>query len=386
MKRIISIFTAILIICFTFPSLAAENDSLTWEKAVALFDSSNVTLKKLANVEKQSAQQYVDATITSGGINTDGVKYSFMGEEIFFSFDNYTKMLLTQQKELLPAQMLFSWDMSKDNRLVTRNSLIIALRGIYGGLYSARCDYRTKAGKLELFDSMYKQAELKYKNGLIADIDLEEASYNLFKAKQELAAATRNFENTTRSFNSFVGIDVRTKYTDVLFTDTYNSVKIKMLESYLATALKQRIEISSPERQLEIDTRKKSIMEKNQVHQIYTAVAKDYADLLLDIDSLKTKQEKAKLEIEKDIRNAYMEVVNSGRSVENFKKTLNLQENNFNNMKKKYQAGLISKNTLKQVELAYMEVELGYRMSLLDYNTKLMKLQYAAGAGPGFGG
>jgi outer membrane protein TolC len=379
------IIIVIFITGFAYPSLAAENDGLTWERAVNMLDSGNETIKKLAYSEQQASRQYVDAVISSKSINITGTNVTVMGHEVFINFNDYTKMLLTQQKELLPVQMLYSWDMVKSNKVITRNSLIIALRGIYAGLYSANSRFAMNSGKLKLAETMIKQAKIKYKDGLINDIDMEEAEYNLFKAQTEYNAALASLENTYRTYNAFAGIEITRKYGDISFTELYSPGRLKKLDDYIGSALKQRLEIVSTERQLAIAEQKKSILEKNQVHQIYTDVAKDYANLLLDMESLKIKHEEARLEVEKDIRNAYAEVISSGKNVENMNNTLKLQKKNLEKMRKRYDTGLISKNVLDQAELGYTEVELGYRMTLLDYNTKVIRLQSAASVGPAYG-
>lgn len=384
MKKTVSLAIIISILLFSFQSLAESNTSLFWNRATALLDVNNNTLKNMAASEKNAKGNYNDAADKAMGINTVSTTATYMGMEMTIHYEPYVSMLLTQQKELLPEQMKLTWEMTRDSRTVTRNSLLIGLRGLYLGLYSADNDYKLKLEKLQLAQNINNQDKVKLQNGMISDIDKAESDYNLLKAQKDADAAKRSYDNMLRSFDSFLGISLDTKFDEIIYEEQYSPSALKQLDYYVDKGLAGRLDISGVEKQRTLLEKKKEIMDRFPLSLNTVSARKDYDNLQRDIESQKLKIEKAKLDVEKGIKDAYVEVSIAGKKVEDLKRTLDLQENTLESTKKKFQAGFISKTMLDQLEIGVEELENGYKAMVFDYNTKLMKLENAAGLGPAY--
>lgn len=360
-----------------------DNGSISWQKAVSLLEQNNSTLLNMADSEKTAEKRYEDSKISST-INTDGMSISFMGMSYLFKYDTHIKLMMTQKKELFPEQMKYSWEMARDSRNTAKNSLIIGLRGLYLGLFSADNDCKIKQKKYELAQTIHKQNEIKYERGLTPSITLDESEYDLLNAKVAVNAAKRNYDNILRSLNATIGISPDITYGIVNYTEKYDSKRLKTYSYYAEKALSERLDIVSAEKQIYLMEKNKSIMESIPNCLNITSVGKDYADLLKDIDYQKIKLESERLDVEMGIKSAYSEVSAAGKSTTSLKKVLDLRRSSLDNTKKRFQAGLISKTILDEVQIGYEEFENTYKAAMFDYNTKLMKLEYAAGIGPAY--
>jgi outer membrane protein TolC len=94
--------------------------------------------------------------------------------------------------------------------------------------------------------------------------------------------------------------------------------------------------------------------------------------------------EEAKLSIENEIRNAYADIIKTGKSIENVKKAVELQKSAYEKMKAKYDAGQVAENILRQAEINLEYARNSYTVALFDYKTRIMRFEYAAGIGPAY--
>lgn len=384
MKKILSILIIFSFLIISTQSFAEKTSPLSWYKAVTMLNANNRTLGDMEKSGLQAWKDYNDAVNKAKVIDIHGTKVKIMGVDTYISYNQYVTMLMTEQKELLPEQMKVAWESARDGRVVTRNSLDITLRGLFIGLYGSDCDYELKLKMLELAGNINKQDNIKFKKGMISSLDLEESGYNLLKAQKEADASKRGLENITRSFNSFIGVDIKTAQDEMLFDEKYDATRLKSLDYYLQKALSGRLEIVNAEKQLALSEKKKEIIEVDRTNLNYTDVRKDYDSLVDSIASQKLKLERTRLDVEQGMKNAYVDVVKAGNSLKSLSKTLELQNRNSESIKLRYKQGYISKNILDQAEISLDQMKMGYNTSLFDYNTKLMKLENSAGIGPAY--
>jgi len=380
--RKITVVLMITVLIISMPShLLAENKNiLTWQKASVLLQGSNNVLKDLSEAEQESRKQYEEAAETAKTIDTKGETIKILDEEIRIAYDDATQMLKTQQKELYPEQMRFYWNMSQDTQKRTANSLLLSLRSLYLGLYSAHSNMKIREKKYEVAESLHIQNKLRFEKGMISETDVLESEYGLQKAKAELDAARRNRENALRNFNMLLCQDIDTEYDDIKPESQFYT-SLKDYDYYLGRALSYRAEIKQAEKQLMLLEMKKEIIERFPMSLNTTSIRKDYNNLLLDIEIQKAKIEQVRLDIEVDTEKAYVEAVSAVRNMENMKKLMEIQKSNIEKTRTMYGKGMISKTALDQAEIAYLEFCSSYDMTLFDCNTKLMKLIYVSGTG-----
>ncbi len=386
MKRHISVIIVLVLLLLPTTIFAeAENvNPLFMEKAILYLEKHNNTLLSMDESVEIARKQYNSAVTNTKNLDTKGFLLEIYDQEIYIHFDTNTKMLLTLQKELYPEQMKFSWDMAKDSRRLTLNSMVIGLRGLYLGVYNASEDCSLKQRSYDLAQTIYNQGMIRYEKGMITEIDYAQYKFDLLKAKAAYDASRRNYENIMRTFNSFIGIELETTYSEIVYEEEYDPNALQNYDFYVERALSSRLEITSGIKQIALLEKKKAIMEDYPYSIVLPSNKKDYENMLNDIDKQSLLLEKAKIDIEKGIMEAYIEASESNSNIIGLKKVLDLQKSNLENMKGKYEAGLISKTMLDQIQIGHDEMENGYKAALFDYNTKLLKLEYAAGTGPAY--
>jgi uncharacterized protein (UPF0335 family) len=368
-----------------------ESDIKVKEKSIMSYDvakdmliENNSTLKEKQLQERKTFYGYSNTVQTSRGINTEGRNVNMFGMDFFISYPDDVQMLLTMQKEFMPFVQRFGWQMSLKEKELTENALILALRDLYLGLYSTskNCDILEK--KLELENKKYNANKIRFENGLISEIESEESQYQFLKAQKNLESAKRDFENMRRNFNSFLGVPIDTEYDELLFEELKRDVRIQPLEYYLEKALENRLEVIVLEGQIEMTELQISIYEKNRVNETYTNVQKDYNEALRQLENLKAQLEQTKIDIENEIKSAYIEIKKEGYNLQSLNDTLNMQEKNYQRLQNQFEQGFIAKLIIDEVKMGLEELKNGIDLAMYVYNTKIMKLEEAAGLGPAF--
>lgn len=99
---------------------------------------------------------------------------------------------------------------------------------------------------------------------------------------------------------------------------------------------------------------------------------------------MKVKLEKARYDVENNIKSAYIDVIKEKDNMDNLMATLNMQKRNFERLKARYEQGFIPETVIEEMELAIEELQNGVNLTVYNYNTKKMKLEEAAGLGPAY--
>ena len=381
MKKLTALLIITAILLSTPSYLLAENENvLTWQKAYTLLNKNSSVLSDLSEAEQERRKQYEEASAEAKNIDTKGRTINILGNEIRIGYDEATQMLMTQQKELYPEQMRFYWNVSQDTLKRTANSLVISLRSLYLGMYNAHINVKIKERKYEIARNLNDQNKLRLEKGMISELDALESAYNLDRAKAELEAAKRNRENILRSLNLFLNQEISTDYDDIMPESQYYT-SLRGFDYYLERALTYRAEIKQAEKQLVLLKKKKDIMERFPLSMNTISIRKDYNNLLLDIEIQEAKLEQAMIDIEAEVKEAYVEAASAVKNMENMKKLFEIQKSNIEKIRKMYEKGMISKTALDQAEISHQEFCSSYDMTLFDCNTKLMKLIFKSGTG-----
>lgn len=364
--------------------LNKEESIMSYDIAKDILIENNRTLKQKQLEERKTFYTYSNTVQIARGVNTEGRNINMYGMNFFISFPDDIQMLLTMQKEFMPSAQRFGWQMSIKEKELTQTALVLALRDLYMGLYSTsrNCDIAEK--RLELEQKKYNANNVRFENGLISKLEFEELQYQFLKAQKSFENAQRNSENMRRNFNSFLGVPIDTEYQELLFYELKRDIRIHPLEYYLEKAIENRIEIIALEGQIEMTELQISIYEKNRVNETYTKIRKQYNEALRQLESLKIQLEQAKIDIENEIKSAYIEVKKEGYNLQNLNETLTMQTRNYQRMQSQYEQGFLAKLVIDEVEIGLEELRNGLDLVMYVYNTKIMKLEEAAGLGPAF--
>ena len=383
MKKFIAAFIAIVFM-LPFYAAAAESNILDWQQAVNLLDNYNNTLLNMKVNVVNVRKQYINALMNAESIDTKGMTISVMGKEMYILFDENMKMGMTLRKEFFPEQMKLNWEMSDDIYRITRNRMITGLRGMFLSLYSSSKNQDIKMRRYELQKQIHEQNKLKFEKGMISKTDLEESEYNLLAAKAASDSSKRNLENAMRNFNNYVGIDPDIVFEKIVLNEKYEEKRLRNLDYYLERAVTQRHDVILKKKQLALLELKKDIMERFPMNMNVVSIREEYEDLMNEIGELQARIEIERFNIEKDLKEAYLQTIDTGRKEMELKKKKDLQRNRLEKTYEMYEKGLITKTTVDQMQLGYEELELSYLSILFDYNTKLMRLENAAGLGPAY--
>lgn len=383
-KRFAAVIVAAVIMLLPFTAMAEAKYPLTFERAKAFMNVNNVDLKKLARDENDALGSYQRNADQAKLMDTEGFTVTFNGEDYFMRYNPETKLMMRKVKELYPEQMKFSWEATRNTRIITENKMTSTLRGIFFGVYNASEDVKLKQMQLDLAAKVNGQDKLKLDRGLITTLAKQESDFNLKKAQNDLIVAKRNYENAVRSYNQFAGLPAKTQYTDIVNEDVLTKYDWKPVDYYIEQALANRFDITGIRKQIALKEQEKSITEDFSIYKNSTTAQDEYESLLYDIEQLELDLESMKLTITDEIKNAYVDVLQAGKSVDSMNNTLKLQQSNFSKMQARYKAGLISENALDQAEIGLKQVENGYNARLFDYNTKIMRFNDAVGIGPGY--
>jgi hypothetical protein len=368
-----------------FMQVSGENsNSITYDKAKTTMIANNRTLKKLGFEERKMFLNYNSAIQNTKNLKTDGMTYNFGGREFFFEFDDYLKLDLTVMKEHMPEELKYYWAMIGKNKAVTEKALALGLRDLYLGLMKSDKDIEIVKRKFELAQNKHSINQLKYEQGLIIMQELDESEFELLKAEKAVDEANRNRENMVRSLNSMLEVEISTVYETVKFDELSRELTFKPLEYYLEKALNERLEIKNIEEELRLKELKKSIFTGSRLFGKSYSLEEQYEDLELEIEVLKVKLEKAKYDIENEIKKAYIAINEDLHSLESTTETIKMQRRTLDKLKTQYERGFIPKILLDEMEIGIDELENAKELVIYSYNTKIMKLEEAAGLGPAY--
>jgi len=383
LKKVLSAIIIIFMLAF-MQAYAANDSRLSYDtaKEVMLKNSRAVAKQKLS--ERKAFYQYNGVVQRTRGIETEMTVIDTPMGKYYYVYSPNIQVLLTKQAELLPLQMRYYWRMADNGRIVTEKALSLGLRDLYLGFMKSDMDYRLSLEKLELQEKKYNAAKLKAEKGLISGIELEEAEYDYLKAKKDVEKYKRSRENMQRSINSYIGVPIDTAYDKVLFSEYTRNLVVKPLEYYTEAALENRLEIISVAEEIKTKEKHLEILEIGRAKDIYPDIRKEYEDVLLEIETLKVKLEKARYDVENNIKSAYIDVIKEKDNMDNLMATLNMQKRNFERLKARYEQGFIPETVIEEMELAIEELQNGVNLTVYNYNTKKMKLEEAAGLGPAY--
>lgn len=384
MKKAISIILAISMLSLLVPVSGENNSAISYDKANTVMLSNNRTIKKLGVDERKAFLGYNSTVQSTKNIKTDGVTYNFFGKEIFIRFDDYTRYTLTLMKEYAPQEVKYRWESTEKIKSVTGKSLSLGLRDLYLGLIKADKDLDIYRRKLELATKKYNVSKLKFEQGLISKVDNSEAEYELLKAEKAVDEARRSRENMVRSLNSFLGVDIDTKYDKVETNEVTRNITLKPLQYYIDKALSERLEIKNLEEEIRLKEVKMGIILNSKLYDVRYDITDEYDKLKLQADTLNVKLEKTKLDIENEIKKAYIEIKNDINTIESTEETIKMQNRSLEKMKSQYNQGNIAKMVLDELEIGIDELKLAKELVIYGYNTKIMKLEEAAGLGPAY--
>jgi outer membrane protein TolC len=370
MRKIAVSFIILCMLLVASAGMAEDYREMFYERAKVLMTENSTLLKRLDKAVRDARRRHLDSVRRAE--NSDGD----MPRDELRSLSKMYELRLT------PRQTEHAWKTSVENYAISENLLEFGLRDLFVRLYRGFNNYNTQKKKLEMAEVVFKGKERAYGLRLIGELEFEQVGQSLLEQGILVRKAGRDLENLMREFNSYIGVDINGAYDIINITE--KPAEIDSLESYLSRALKNRAEIVRLERQINLLELQKDIMDRNGAHGIYTSIAREYNSLLDEAERLKAQLERARLSVEQDIRNAYVEVTAAAKELEIKMKQAALAESRLASMRILRERGMISGHQWLNAEIAANEARSSMDAAIFEFNTLVMRLKCASGPGPGF--
>jgi len=355
----------IQIILLPLTSLAAEVEILTVKRAEQILLINN---KSLRNLESQIYNLKKD--------HEKALDYE-IEQEVWYNSDAYRRMQLLKRKELYPLQAEHALLSAQENLKATRNNLILNLRDKYLALLSAKQDLELKNLKYLIDYKAHEINKTKFNNNLISHLEFSESEYNLVSSQIELDISKRNFENVCRNINLFIGYPIDVIYSKVEH-EPLDKQSIYALSYCIENALRNRREIKSLQRELNLKNFQKEIIERNNVHITYTSASEEHKSLISSINLLELQLQKVTFDIEKEVRDIYYSMMEAWEAIEDAEKKLEAIKAKEYLIEAKIKAGVVPESMREQIRLEIRQAEYEIQRAVFIYNTALIKLNIAA--------
>lgn len=292
--------------------------------------------------------------------------------------DTNSRINSLRVRDLIPEQIKHNILSLDENIRKTEKSYITTVRQQYASLLSAKRNLDMQRQRYSIDADVYNLEYIKHKLGLITNLEMEEATYNYRKARLDIATAVVNYENACRNFNLYIGKPIDTFYDEVEYEELIET-DLDDLDYYLDQAMKNRSEIKSLQRQIELRELEKSIIETDQMYKNYTSLKEQHKNLETSINSLKLELERTVLDIKEEVKSAYNNVLKAKEAIEREERNLENNKKMLEITKAKYDIGKASRLDVKRAEINIIDGEYAIKTAIFNYNTQLMRLFYTAG-------
>ena len=292
--------------------------------------------------------------------------------------DTNSRINSLRVRDLIPEQIKHNILSLDENIRKTEKSYITTVRQQYDSLLSAKRNLDMQRQRYSIDADVYNLEYIKHKLGLITNLEMEEATYNYRKARLDIATAVVNYENACRNFNLYIGKPIDTFYDEVEYEELIET-DLDDLDYYLDQAMKNRSEIKSLQRQIELRELEKSIIETDQMYKNYTSLKEQHKNLETSISSLKLELERTVLDIKEEVKSAYNNVLEAKEAIEREERNLENNKKMLEITKAKYDIGKASRLDVKRAEINIIDGEYAIKTAIFNYNTQLMRLFYTAG-------
>lgn len=267
---------------------------------------------------------------------------------------------------MAPKVLALEIETLKLNRVLTRRNLELTSRGLALAVMTSLDNYNLSVKKEDYYKKSYEGAMLQYDLGQISKSELmmSEISYLDMKNNQEIAA--RSLEDNYLAMNQLLGYDLKNQYS-IKKEDQY-SVNMKAISFYIDLAMEQRLDLKMITKTKEVN--KEMIKFYTYGHYLDYVVNRDaYDNLVLKGSELDISLELKIDDIKKQLYDGYTVLEIKSRQVEQLKKTLIIQENEYNISKEKMLKGKTNGRALEVLEFNLINTRNNLSSAIYDFNT-----------------
>lgn len=378
----------LLMLCVPQSQASSDADPvLRKHKAVMMIHAHSTALWAAEEGVRSAEEDYNKQVLRSEGIDIQKMylyRNPITDEDVYYYFDSTGQMQMRLQKEFMPEQMKYVWEIKKKSLEVSRNSLANTANNLFSGLYSSYHSRLLAEKSLEMAKKAFEREKVRYDSGQITGMDLEEARLNIIAAENALSKAERDFDNIHRQFNSLAGLPLDYRYELVVMPVT-SSLTISITEEQaLADAMENRLELWDLRRQIELIETRMEIYRHKDVYKYDRDTRENYQEALEKIDELTLNLKEKEYVIQKEIKQAYQDLKISYMDLELSKLNLAKQKNRLETLYTQYNSGLIPASVVEQMEQAVRQLEFAVNMNVISILNKQDRFNRAISIGPGY--
>ncbi|WP_324825772.1 TolC family protein [Sinanaerobacter sp. ZZT-01] len=234
---------------------------------------------------------------------------------------------------------------------------------------------KSSQDNLKIQKSILETTQKKFDLGLVSKNDLDSAKASILSAEFNIKDADATLKDLKMNFNLDMGYPLMQKVT---FSDTLKELDEpkEALSSAIDNGLSKRMEIKNAALGLEVQ----KILLESMKYTISTASSK-YAKQKIALSNMEQALEQKPLEIEKEIRSAYMDIQSKKSALDSAKASKVLAEDSYHLAMISYNAGVKTLTDVQEAQLKAFEANQSVAAAITAYDLSIYTYQYAQNVG-----
>ena len=380
-KLLIIILTIGLIIVSPQLNVSSANGEISYSKMLKTFEDNNTDLREIQLSLNDSLRSYQQSQKDVKDASSSWSNTVDMLNKLAIEITNEMKFGTVMQRGVALAKAEVLYKQQQLTAEIQKSKLYIELRNSYLNYWQSRVKTDLLQNTASISEANYAKNELLYKQHKISLQNLEKAKLNLVQDQNNLNNAKRKQEQSEQELATFIGTDFAKIY-EINIWESEEKLEHNFVEPYIKRALNNRLDIVSLQDQmainkLTIDTYDKYLNYDN----LSENQQKSYDQLIKDNDRLAYQLQKKKIQVEKEIRNAYLDLLYSNFKIQTLINNRNDLNSDYLKQKEQFKQGKATENEVLKAQLNYNDAHITYLKAIYDYNTEVYKFNCVTNTG-----
>lgn len=374
MRKLIGLILTILMLLGT--GVLAESNILTLEDALNQAVANSKQLK-IDDLSIQNAQKVYDQAQK----DSDKIYMTTVENAKWFVPDaNKDKGYVSTQrkaKDLTPTQRKYDWNAAIKNKVLDEASIKLNIYNIYYALIKAQDDTKIKSDIADITGRELKSIEVKYRKGLVSKNDYKLAQIAKKNADIQLKLAQRVQKRLITKFYKQMSDGYKPDVKDLVKNLDYKDLSDVNVEDGIKKALDNRLEVYTASEAVTLKE-----LEFDIIDQYYDEGDIEYKDILNSLEDSKLSLDTTKMDIEFEIRTAYINLQNILDTIEINKEEVKKSEISYSVIKTKKNIGMATVLEVDEVKLSLNKANKTLNDSIIDYIIARYQFEVVQGIGP----
>ncbi len=220
-----------------------------------------------------------------------------------------------------------------------------------------------------------RTANVRFENGVITRLELLQAEIAVNSALTDLHNAEDDLNIERLAFNNTIGLGLGE--TVVLTSEIEEKAELEMqLEEAIEQALENRPEIENKRAEYELKA-----IEVGAITSYYTPNLRQHKFAVEELAEAEHDYQQTYRDIEMDVRNKYLDLVKTERSLDNMDETIKLLEEALRVTKLLYQYDMATLQEVSDAEVNLTQAQIGKTQMTIGYQLTRMMYENAIGVG-----